>query len=342
MTALKPIYDQGKLVPVMRLGTLAQPVTVADFAAGRNLPPKLMSHNDQFTLWQTMMAEGAQTGWGGRLGDLLAYGNGSNALLTNVSVGSSAVFSSGKVSQEFSMGAAGVSRIAPVNLPGNVAAGLENRLRADDAHLLNKELAARFSRGQAGGAAISAALGNSAPSSLIPETGLGQQLRMVARLIGANATLGMNRQVFFVSMGGFDTHASLGTDHPELLQELSDAMAGFQGTMDAMGMGQQVTSFTASDFGRSLTTNGRGSDHGWAGHQLVMGGAVKPQVWAGALPTLTLGANDDIGQGRLLPAVSVEQYGATLAKWMGVSATEMPTLFPTIGKFASADLGFMR
>jgi uncharacterized protein (DUF1501 family) len=342
LTGLKSVFDSGQLALAMGVGTLLKPTTRDDYFAGRNLPAKLMSHNDQFSTWQALAVEGAASGWGGRLGDLIASQNDStNAMFTNMSVGAAATFSNGTVSNEFIIGPNGPVGLQDLaGLPGSAVQMTEGLLRTSP-HLLRAELANRIDRALRGSAILEGGLAG-VPSYPMPATSLGAQLGMVARLIAAQQNLGMQRQVFFVSMGGFDSHIGLNDDHPLLLGEVGEAMAAFQGVLNTMGMGNQVTTFTASDFGRSLTTNGQGSGHGWGSHHFVMGGAVKPKSWVGALPTLQLQGADDIGQGRLLPSISVDQYGSTLARWMGVTDPEqLRTIFPRIGEFATDDLGFM-
>jgi uncharacterized protein (DUF1501 family) len=340
MHELKPLFDLGKLSVGFRVGTLNAPTTRADFERGNNLPAKLFSHNDQFTLWQSMLTEGASSGWGGRMGDILAAGNGVGASLTNITVGSSAVFSSGKgKSFEYAMTSAGPVSLQPVQSTAAQLA-IEQELNLSRTHLLRQEVRARYLRNVEAARQLNSALASVGPVQM-PATPLGASLAAVARVITARQSLGVKRQVFFVSMGGFDTHGAQLTDHPELLGTLSNAMAAFQRYLDSMNLGRQVTTFTASDFGRSLTSNGAGTDHGWGSHMLVMGGAVKPRSWFGELPTFVRGGSDDVGQGRLLPAVSVDQYGATLARWMGVNPTAMADLFPNITRFPTQDLGFM-
>ena len=170
---------------------------------------------------------------------------------------------------------------------------------------------------------------------------LNQQLEMVARLIDARGALGMKRQVFMVSLGGFDTHDNLSTRHPVLMDQVARAMAGFQAAMDQIGIGANVTSFTASDFGRTMTSNGDGSDHGWGSTHFVMGGAVKGGAFYGTPPQVALGGPEDTGQGRLLPTTAVAQYAATLASWFGVSASELPLVAPSINNFSVRNVGFV-
>ena len=168
---------------------------------------------------------------------------------------------------------------------------------------------------------------------------LATQLQMVAKLIAARSSFGTKRQVFFVSVGGFDMHDFLVDQHPPLLASIDNAMGSFQAAMGELGVTQLVTAFTASDFGRTLTSNGDGSDHGWGSHHFVMGGAVKGGRFIGEMPEYGLGGAHDVGQGRLLPGTSVDQLGATLASWMGVSASDLPLVLPQIGNYSLKDIG---
>ena len=189
---------------------------------------------------------------------------------------------------------------------------------------------------------LSAALASAGNlTTQFPNTSLGDQLKMVARMISVRGALGVGRQVFFVRMGGFDTHSDQLSFHPQLLAQLSRALKAFQDAMLELGTATAVTTFTASEFGRTLSSNGNGSDHGWGGNQLVLGGAVRGRDLYGTWPSLALDGPDDIGQGRLLPTTAVEQMAATLATWFGVAPTELASLFPRLSLFARSDLGFM-
>jgi uncharacterized protein (DUF1501 family) len=170
---------------------------------------------------------------------------------------------------------------------------------------------------------------------------LADQMKIVARLIGARSALGAKRQVFFVQLGGFDQHDNLIADHNLRMGSLNEAMGQFQAAMGELGVAEKVTAFTASDFGRTLSSNGNGSDHGWGGHHFVMGGAVKGGRYYGVAPHISITTDDQVGQGRLLPTTSVDQYAATLARWFGVSSTEMPAIFPNLANFATSNVGFL-
>jgi uncharacterized protein (DUF1501 family) len=179
-------------------------------------------------------------------------------------------------------------------------------------------------------------------STQFPQTDIGQQLQQVAQIIRLRASTGMSRQVFFCSLGGFDTHSGQSWQQWDLLRQISDAMLALYNASIEMGVPDKVTTFTESDFGRTLQPSGTGSDHGWGSHQLVLGGAVKGGDLYGAFPTLALGGPDDANtRGVLIPTTSVDQYGATMAKWFGVAPGAMPQVFPTLSNFAAKDVGFM-
>jgi uncharacterized protein (DUF1501 family) len=171
--------------------------------------------------------------------------------------------------------------------------------------------------------------------------GLADQLAIIAKLIGARQALGAKRQVFLVSMGGFDLHDSLPGKQPGLMSQVDFAMDAFYRATIELGVSDKVTTFTASDFGRTLASNGDGSDHGWGGHHLILGGAVNGGRFYGTAPNISVTSDDQVGQGRLLPSTSVDQYSATLARWFGVDPTELANVAPNIGRFASSDLGFL-
>jgi uncharacterized protein (DUF1501 family) len=180
-----------------------------------------------------------------------------------------------------------------------------------------------------------------AMQTAFPATTLGNQLKMIAKLISVRQALGHKRQIYFAAVIGYDLHGGQMTPHSDLLTELSKAMKAFYDSTVELGVANSVTTFTASDFGRTLSSNGTGSDHGWGNHQLVMGGAVQGQRVFGTYPNLAINGPDDTTLGRWIPTTSVDEYSATLAKWFGVSATNLNTVFPNLSRFAKPDLGFM-
>lgn len=356
LAPLKTLFDRQQLAVQLNVGPLLQPTTLAQFRAKSvPLPPKLFSHNDQQSVWQSSHAEGAVKGWGGNLGDLALAGNGGNAQFTCMSVTGNAVFLSGDSALAYQIGEGGAVAIKGVTdgdgMYGSAACreALHSLITQGRTHVLENELNRITRRSIGSHATLAGALEGTAsqfdaplPDQVGQQTRtLNRQLKMVARLIAARNQLGLKRQVFMVSLGGFDTHDNLLTRHPQLLAQVGDAMAGFQQALDGMGVGAQVTTFTASDFGRTMTSNGDGSDHGWGSHHFVMGGAVKGKAFYGTAPTALVGGPEDVGQGRLMPTTAVDQYAATLARWFGVSDGEMAQIAPNIGRFEQRNLGFM-
>ena len=350
MAPLVPIFDAGRMAVVLNVGTLVQPTTKAQYTANSvRLPPKLFSHNDQQSYWQASNPEGATSGWGGRIGDLLQSGNGT-ATLTCINATGNAVFLSGRTAIPYSVGTTGP--IALLNngstLFGSTAAAstLRTLMTGTNANMFANEHATVSRRALDTYAQINAALAG-APAANFPlfPTGnnLASQLQIVARLISVSQELGAKRQVFFVSQGGFDLHDNLLAQHPGLLGNVANAIRAFYDTTVALGVADRVTTFTGSDFGRTLQSNDDGSDHGWGGMHFVAGGAVNGRRFYGTPPAIGNNTPDDVGQGRLLPTISVDQYASTLASWFGVSASNMSTVLPNIGNYnpSTWNLGFV-
>ena len=346
-TGLLPLFRQGRLAVVHNVGTLVQPTTKAQYQARSvPLPPKLFSHNDQQSYWQASSAEGATSGWGGRMGDLFASGNGTSTF-TCINVAGNAVFLSGDIAIPYQVTTSGAVPVNGIKSPlfGSSAASqaLRQLMTAPSSHWLAHEHARVAQRCiQAGEQITSALAATPLPAPFPSGNRLADQLGLVSRMIAARQQLGVRRQVFFVAIGGFDTHDRQLAVHPGLLANVGDALAAFHRATEVLGVAQQVTSFTATDFGRTLVSNNDGSDHGWGSAQLVLGGAVQGGRLYGAAPVPAHNGPDDVGQGRLLPAVAVEQYAATMARWFGVPAGGLPLVLPRLGNFGSADLGFMQ
>jgi uncharacterized protein (DUF1501 family) len=219
---------------------------------------------------------------------------------------------------------------------------LSDNMHGNDANLFRAAFGRTTGRALENSALLGEVLANADPvATTFPDTDLGGQLRMIAQLIVVRSQLGLRRQVFFARLGGWDLHDNQIDAHAELLTELSDAMKAFHDATVNLGVANDVTTFTASDFGRTLVANGDGSDHGWGSHHLIMGGAVRGGEFYGTMPDLTVDGPDDTEQGRWIPTVSVDEYHATLARWFGVSDSDLPVVLPNIGRFATPDLGFM-
>ncbi len=345
MGGLKALFDAGKMGVLLNVGTLVQPTTLAQYKAQSvPLPPKLFSHNDQQSVWQAANPEGATSGWGGRIGDQFLASN-ANASFSCINASGNAVFIAGQQAVQYQVSTAGAVAINGVTktLFGSQACSdaLRALVTAPRSHWMEKELNRVAARSLSAQSIVSGALASQPPLATQFDTSnsLGMQLRIVAQLIAARQSLGVARQVFFVSLGGFDLHDFLPDQHPGLLEDLSAAMASFYDATRELGVSDQVTSFTASDFGRTLSSNGDGSDHGWGSHHFVMGGAVKGGRFWGKMPAVAVNGPDDVGQGRLLPSTSVDQLGATLASWMGVADSDLSRVVPQIGNYSQRDLG---
>ena len=352
LTALKPLWNAGRLAVQLNVGPLVVPLTLAQYRSDNRtlypLPPRLFSHNDQQSVWQSLSAEGARAGWAGRLGDL-ALSSNANSSFTSISAGGNAVMMAGNEVLQYQVSTNGPSPVWAALYDRFGGALKSNILRSlitqPSANLLENEFAAVTKRALSLQQTVSNALSGVVLNTPFNIDGrpniLADQLRIVARLIGARNALGARRQVFFVQLGSFDQHDNLMVDHALRLSLVNEAMGQFQLAMGELGVADKVTTFTASDFGRTLSSNGNGSDHGWGGHHFVMGGAVRGGRYYGTAAKISVTADDQVGQGRLLPSSSVDQYAATLARWFGVSASELPSIFPNLANFSNSNLGFM-
>lgn len=350
LSALHPLFNQQRVALMANVGTLAGPITKAQWNSGRPTvaaPQQLFSHSDQQGAWQTGIPDRPSlTGWQGRMGDLLAstYNPGSGVSIA-MSVAGNNVMQAGNSTIQYQLTTDGAVRVSALNggLYGSAAgaAAMRRLMTESRSPLLEAELNRVSSRAIATESLVSSALSGANVSTAFPQTALGRQLQMVARMIAARNGLGQRRQMFFVQHGGYDFHDNLLSDQGDRLRELGDAMAAFYQATVSLGVASQVTTFTASDFGRGLQHNGRGSDHGWGGHHFVMGGAVQGNRVYGQFPTVALNGPEDAGQGRLIPTTSVDEYAATLARWFGVPLGSLSTVLPNIDRFASRNLGFL-
>ena len=349
LAPLAPLFQGGKMGVLLNVGTLVQPTTKAQYTSksGR-LPPKLFSHNDQQSVWQSSMPEGSTSGWGGRMGDLFESSN-TNATFTCINVSSNAVFLSGRSAVQYQVTSNGSVALNGLKSPlfgsTTASAALRTLMTQSRGHLLENEYNRIAKRSIDANEILSTALASTpAPATPFPASNpLADQLKLVARMIAAAPKLGAKRQVFLVSLGGFDTHDSLLTAHPTLMTRVGGAMAAFYQATVELGVASQVTTFTGSDFGRTLTGNTDGSDHGWGSMHFVLGGAVRGQRYYGQAPVVASNGPDDVGQGRLLPTTSVEQLAATLGGWFGLSESELLAMLPNLANFDRSvrNLGFV-
>jgi len=350
MAGIQALFEQGRAAFVANVGPFVEPTTKTDyFNKSVLLPPQLFSHNDQQDQWQSLKgANVSSTGWAGRIADLIRSNVANQQLATNVSLFGNSLFQSADDTIAYVMGNTG-----PTSFTGFSNSGDPNDLfyqqRLAFERVLNAQYDTIYERGFAEIQRravetidlVSSAL-EQAPvlTTAFPQSQLGNQLRTVAEMIAVRDVLQMERQVFFVAAGGFDTHDDQELNQPALLGGVSDAISAFYDATVELNVASDVTTFTASDFGRTLTSNGDGSDHGWGGHQFVVGGGVSGRDLYGVFPDLALDSNDDVGGGRLIPTTSADQYAATLSRWFGVDEADIPLVAPNVGNFAVQDLGF--
>lgn len=340
--------NQKSLAILANVGTLVQPTTQAAYRSFANLPENLFSHSDQQDQWQSAQLAGTPvSGWAGKVADNVQTFNSAAQFPPILSIAGSPVFCTGITSRPFSMDPG-----QPPGLQGfDTSAASQTRFAATQQLLtfdsgLSMVQAANSVTGQAVKFAqvLSDALKNISPlQTKFPLDDLGRQLLQVAQVIAARSALGVQRQIFFCSIGGFDTHANQLPQHVQLLSSISQGMSAFYQATQELGVASQVTTFTLSEFGRTLEpgSNG-GSDHAWGSHQLILGGAVKGNAIYGTFPTLALGGPDDADQnGRWIPTTALDQYAATLASWFGVNAANLPAIFPNLANFSTGNLGFM-
>ena len=352
-TELAALFNSGKLAMVANVGTLLAPVTKAQYLAKSvALPQSLFSHQDQELQWQTSIEDQpSKTGWGGRAADLLYSLNGNNNVSMNISVAGSNTFEVGNVINEYNVSTNGaVSLNIPTSGTGPAQLqALKDVLALNHNNLYESAFAQQMTTAINDASLLNTAIAPTSSSTYwttaFPTSSLGNQLKTIARLIQAAPLLGHNRQIFFASIGGFDLHGTEGAiigAQANLLRDLSQSLNAFYQATVQLGVGPNVTSYTASDFSRTHAVNGAlGTDHGWGNHHMVMGGGVVGQNIYGTFPSLAVGGLDDTTTGRWIPTTSVDQYSATLAKWFGVSTGNMSSVFPYLGRFATPDLGFM-
>jgi uncharacterized protein (DUF1501 family) len=348
LTGVASLFNAGHAAIQLNVGPLVVPLTLAQYESGSKAypqPPKLFSHNDQSSIWQSLGSEGATVGWGGRMGDLAMSSNG-QSLMTCISASGNAVFVSGNNTLQYQISPDGAIPIWPakgwVFGSAETSSLLKQLITEPRTHVMENAFNVVTKRSMDMETIVNAALDPVTLTTTFDQTNyFARQLQVVARLIAARGALGTKRQVFFVSMGGFDNHDGLMTQHPELMATFNSAVTSFYNATVELGVANKVTTFTASDFGRTLAYNGDGSDHGWGSHHFIMGGAVKGGQFYGTAPHISLETDDQVGQGRLLPSTSVDQMAATLGKWFGLSGSELTSVLPNIGNFATANLGFM-
>lgn len=334
MPNLHNLYNSGNAAFVSNIGTLVQPTSLADFQASRNLPAGLFSHSDEQFHWQTIVPQirgGGPGGWAGRIADLMAHVNAGAPLSMNISLSGINTFQTGTDAVQFVTSGAGAPQILAHQDPLEKVA-IETMLEDSYRSLYQSTYASSSTVSMDKTVQFAEAISPVTVTS--PFSGnLGSQFRMICRVMGARQNLGMTRQIFYVLVGGWDHHSEVLNNQNALLGTIDTAIGQFWTGLAELGLQDQVTLFTASDFGRTLTSNGRGSDHAWGGNHFVVGGAVQGGRIYGSYPDLGLGNPLDTGRGRLIPTSSIDLYCAELASWFGVPAAEMATVLPNVGNF---------
>jgi uncharacterized protein (DUF1501 family) len=347
---IQTLFNNKNAALVANVGTLIEPTTKAQYKAGTGLPTNLFSHPDQQLEWQNAATSGATpTGWAGRIADTVNSSYNPGALVPMItSVAGDTLFCNGSASTPVSVSPGNVggaqcsegttecgAQLATAQALLSFDSGL-TLVQADNTITSNAYSYAKI---------LTAAISSVSPLKTVFPTanGLAAQLQQIAQIIQVRAALGVSRQIFFCGIGNFDTHSNQLALQNALLASISPALAAFYAATVELGVQNSVTSFTMSDFSRTFQPNSNtGSDHAWGAHHIVMGGAVKGGQMYGTFPTLALNGPDDSGtNGRWVPSTGSVQYAATLASWFGVSAAQMPTIFPNIGSFATANLGFV-
>jgi len=364
LPSLQSLFASGQLAILANVGTLIAPTTKAQYTAKQaTLPRSLFSHNDQQSEWQAGAAEGARIGWGGQFADALLGAN-SNPIFTAISTSGNAVMLAGQNTLQYQVaanGAIGINGIAGTSLFGAAtgpatlnavitAPGGASLFQSDYSAVVNRSISAAATLNQAlAPITITAPTQYTNPvSGALANNPLAIQLQTVSRIIAANQALGARRQVFFVSIGGFDTHASQNAVQPILMAQIDHGLNYFYSTLTSLSLQNSVTAFTMSEFARTFTTNGLGTDHAWGSHHMILGGAVKGGDIYNQFPTVgvdlaSTGFNnpDAIGSGDLIPTVAVDQYAATLGSWFGASPTVLSAIFPNLVNFSTSNLGFV-
>ena len=350
--AVRTLFDQGELAFVANVGTLAEPTDKTAFTQGTvRLPLGLFSHADQIAQWQTSVPDRRiATGVAGRIADIVAGASMPSPVSMNISLSGTNVFQTGASVTDYALDANdGVRLVAGYGQPGSevFTTALDAMLAGSYADPFRRSYAARLRTAIDSGATFKSVL-DSAPvlSTAFSATPLSRGLAEIAKVISVRDALSASRQTFFVSLGGWDHHDNVLTLQAQMLPGVASALSEFQQAMVELGVGDAVTTFTISDFGRTLTSNGKGSDHGWGGHQLAMGGAVAGRRVYGEYPTLIPDNALDVGRGRYIPTTSVDAFYAELALWFGIAPSDLDVVLPNIRRFYAPEsmtppVGFM-
>ncbi len=345
MSDLHGLFESGEAAFVANTGPLIRPLNRTQWESRSvPVPKQLFSHNDQQSTWAASAPEGAQFGWGGRFADAAVIsGANTNREFSTITAVGNELFLTGQEVLPYQIGLNGAEEINLLTEFDN--ANLSNLLRRhfsaadfNQSNLIERDVAQIADKSVVLNESYNEAVANLVPlSTQFPQSYLASQLRAIANTIAIRDSLSVRRQVFFAAIGGFDTHSTQAADLPGHLSDVSAAITAFHSAMQELGVGNSVTTFTASDFGRTLAANGDGTDHGWGSHHLVVGGAVQGQRIYGDVPPSEFGHDQDAGSGRLIPTISVEQYAAPMGRWFGLSDGEMAAALPNLSTFTAAN-----
>jgi uncharacterized protein (DUF1501 family) len=351
---LQNIYQQGRMAVIANVGMLVRPTSYGDVQSNNQLPVNLRSHSDQIQQMQTgVPSASGSSGWGGRTADLMQPANAGTSFPTSISLNGTALFCTANVAQSASLQPGNFLEQNAMDFWPSAAAqaranAQQQILTAGSSNQMIQAANKTMNDALALSSLLKSASNSPAFTTPFPQTELGNQLKEIARIISLRSQTGAGRQVFFASLGGFDTHGGQSYQQWALLQQMSQSMAALYNATVEMGIADKVTSFTLSDFGRTLQPSGSGSDHGWGNHHLVVGGAVNGGRIHGQFPLMTNYAafnatREDYADNRgvLLPQISLSQYGATMAKWFGAGDGQLDGVFPTLANFNARDLGFL-
>ncbi|NNC38982.1 MAG: DUF1501 domain-containing protein [Hyphomonadaceae bacterium] len=358
LSPLKNLFDSGDAAILGNVGPLIEPISREEYQSkSKPRPNRLFSHNDQQSTWVSSSTEGETIGWGGKLADAINASNANvNPAFSAVSASGRSTFLSGQFTQPYALSSGGPVQVNGLKNRRSALLGtgsendkaiqmLEDHYRASGAqrpNLFERDIASISDKAFTSNNQYRSALESATElTTEFPNNSLGRQLRDVASSINVKDALGMSRQVFFATMGGFDTHDNQATNLANRHTQYAEAIAAFHAATVEMGIQNDVTLFTASDFGRTLIDNGDGTDHGWGAHHFIVGGGVQGNAIYGEMPEYNVDTETDAGKGRLIPTTSVEQYAATLGKWFGLSDPELLSALPALSNFTTRDLGFM-
>lgn len=346
LTGIQGLFNQGKVAFLSNVGTLVEPTTTEALHAGSaKLPLGLFSHNDQISQWQTALPDiRSGTGWGGRIADILMTQNSNQRVSMSISTAGANEFQAGRATDYFSV-TPGDTPVPKLSIEqqnvGDLQAAVSKMYSENGySNLFRRSYSKLFNTALSANAEFESALtSGQGMSTQFAADAFSQQMKMVAKTIAANQLLGMRRQTFFVNYGGWDHHDETIANMERMLKPLNDGLLAFQTAMQELGLEQDVTTFTTSDFARTLSSNGRGSDHAWGGNAMVMGGAVNGGNIYGQYPSLALGNPLDVGRGVLMPTTSLDEYFAELALWFGVTPASLPEVLPNVERFYQASSG---